>query len=277
MRAWQEYLNLAEKVSVQETLLYVSFNIELARAKDLSIMHRRWLRWTFTRRFRWNSSLSRHATLVKSVTSSCNSAERRQQYRVVLQLINAIELNRNISRPFFRCVHYIRAFCACKWIYGRRGCRRTSESYCVYAQDTLAPSVTFSTFHPCALFPSVLLPFSTQPSQTTSETVCSQKSQPVIIVLESWNNVSVIPLRLYASRESTEIAPLLLRPKFGDLLKEVNPDVAVDWINKNMARFVNVTKLKDICSFKITMLFKDHNKEKFVYKRHINVWCLYKF
>jgi len=44
-----------------------------------------------------------------------------------------------------------------------------------------------------------------------------------------------------SSRESTEIVPLLLRPKFGDLLKEMNPDVAVDR-HKNMTRFVNVTK-----------------------------------
>lgn len=99
---------------------------------------------------------ARHAT-ARKVASSCTSL-RSGQYRIVSQLINAIELNRNISRPFFRRValHYIkvRAFCACKWRYTTDGgCRRTSESYCVYAQDTLAPSVTFSTFHPCCPVP----------------------------------------------------------------------------------------------------------------------------
>jgi len=46
--------------------------------------------------------LAWRAVLVESIASSCDSAERRQY--VVSQLINAIELNRNISRPFFRHV-----------------------------------------------------------------------------------------------------------------------------------------------------------------------------
>ena len=156
-------------------------------------MHQRFVQTnTFTRCFRCNgsSSSTRHARRAHS----CQLWSPRSGQSVVSQLVNAIELNRNISRPFFpsRCVHYIniRTFRACKWRYMADGavCRRTGESYCVYAQDTLAPSVTFSTFHPCALFPSVphRLPFpTTQPSQTTSETSCSKNRKPVIIMLES--------------------------------------------------------------------------------------------
>ena len=80
--------------------------------------------------------------------------------------------------------------------------------------------------------------------------VVLEKSQPVIIMLESWrSNVSVILLRLcfFANRQKL---PLLLRPKFDDSTKEANSDIAIDYVGiKNATRFINITKVEKYMLF----------------------------
>jgi len=103
VRAWQEYLNLAEKVTVQEhrCTCFLQYKIDSRKLETYLLCIKGCLDEHFYSmlQVQWKQFFARRVTLVESI--AVESAERTKHSITIDQRNRA---NHNISRPFFRRV-----------------------------------------------------------------------------------------------------------------------------------------------------------------------------